>query len=360
MVGDGRDGAKPKKPAGWYGKEARAARAAIWAAGEPIRAQRKAIAEREKAMRTNLAAKIEPVRASARKLLASIPADRVRVATADVITAAKEHEAKRVAAIIRRERTYRRSEPKRIEALREVDDGEVRNIADSVSMPTPEQMKSGSFEPYTVEKTDGTVRQVATLRRVSEARIVQLHARGVLTDDTYPAVLWYRRAWEKTGYDTVLSASGMGERSAGGERAYGHMARTAVEAEARFAVHFAAGFIPADMLGTFDRVVLQEMTITDAARAAKCRYTNVTAVVRHAALLLLGGIGHLLPVRAVGAPGSSPVVLSEPEPADLDAAAHEPGAVATADPKFLDERGYMLPWEQISAIIRGGVADEAA
>lgn len=262
-------------------------------------------------------------------------------------------EAKRVAALLGRDRTDRRSDERRRIACDELETGKFDNIADAVTLPTREQLRHGEFEPFTPDKTDGTIRSTQALRRVTTARIVQLHARGVLTDDTYPAVLWYRRTWEKTGFDTILSASGMSERSAGGERAYGHMARTPLELEARDALHFAAGFIPADMLGTFDRVVLEEMTITDAARAARCRYANVTAVVRLAALRLLGGISHLLPVRAVGAPGSSPVVLSEPAPADFEEEAHQPGVVVTADPKFLDARGYMRPWHEIVEILRG-------
>jgi hypothetical protein len=287
-------------------------------------------------------------------------------------------EAKRVAALLGRDRADRRSDHRRATAEQELEAGKFDNIDDAVVLPTREQLRHGEFEPFTPDKTVGTIRSTQALRRVSEARIVQLHARGVLTDDTYPAVLWYRRAWEKTGYDTVLSASAMSERSAGGERAYGHMARTAVEAEARFAVHFAAGFIPADMLGTFDRVVLEEMTITDAARAARCRYANVTAVVRHAALLLLGGIAHLLPVRAVGAPGSSPqdvelARLRKVEALEAGAATdgerEAAGAAAERirsriDPVFMDDQGYLLPWDQISAIILAklgdGVEDEAA
>jgi hypothetical protein len=262
-------------------------------------------------------------------------------------------EAKRIVAMLGRDRSDRNAELRRVDALTEIEAGKFTNLADTEIKPTREQLAAGEFEMVTADKTDGTARQTQAMKRVTESRIVQLHARGVLTDDTYPAVLWYRRTWEKTGFDTILSASGMSERSAGGERAYGHMARTPLELEARDALRFAAGFIPADMLGTFDRVVLEEMTITDAARVARCRYANVTAVVRLAALRLLGGIAHLLPVRAVGAPGSLPVVLSEPAPADFEAAAHQPGVVVTADPKFLDARGYMRPWHEIVEILRG-------
>jgi hypothetical protein len=295
--------------------------------------------------------KLSAVNSAALRRLAALPPREPREAMS--VEAMAEREAKRVSVLLRRDRTDAKAEQRRLSAEDELDAGKFDNIADAVLLPTREQLRHGEFEPHQPDRTAGTIRSAPGMKRVTPARIVQLHARGVLTDDTYPAVLWYRRTWEKTGFDTILSASAMTERSAGGERAYGHMARTAIELEARFNLHFAASFIPADMLGTFDRVVLEEMTITDAARAARCRYANVTAVVKLAATRLLGGIAHLLPVRAVGAPGSSPVVLSEPEPADFEAAAHQPGAVVTADPKFLDARGYMRPWHEIVEILRG-------
>ena len=285
-------------------------------------------------------------------------------------------EAKRVAALLGRDRADRRVDDRRAIAEQELDAGKFDNMNDAVMLPTREQLRHGEFEPHQPEKTTGTIRSAPGMKRVTPARIVQLHARGILTDDTYPAVLWYRRMWEKTGYDTVLSASCMSERSAGGERAYGHMARTAVELEARFAVHFAAGFIPSDMLGTFDRVVLEEMTIMDAARAARCRYANVTAVVKHAALRLLGGISHLLPVRAAGAPGSSPqdaelARLRKVEALEAGGATEgEREAAAAAaerireriDPAYLDDDGFLRPWDEIAAIIRGQIdgREEAA
>lgn len=308
--------------------------------------------------------KLSAVNSAALRRLASLPPREPREAMS--VEAMAEREAKRVSVLLRRDRTDAKAEARRLSAEDELDAGKFDNIADAVLLPTREQLRHGEFEPHQPDRTAGTIRSAPGMKRVTPARIVQLHARGVLTDDTYPAVLWYRRQWEKTGFETILSASAMTERSAGGERAYGHMARTAIELEARFNLHFAASFIPADMLGTFDRVVLEEMTITDAARAARCRYVGVTTVVKLAASRLLGGIAHLLPVRAVGAPGSSP------EDADLarlrKVEALEAGAATDGereaarlaadrirdriDPAYLDDDGHMRPWAEIAAIIR--------
>lgn len=307
-------------------------------------------------------APLSGIRSAALRRLASLPPREPR----EVLSAAAiaEREAKRVNAQLGRDRTDQRTEARRRKAEDEIEAGKFDNLADTVVLPTREQLRHGEFEPHQPEKTAGTIRSAPGMKRVNSARIVQLHARGVLTDDTYPAVLWYRKAWEAGGYETLLSASSMAERSAGGERAYGHIARTVAELEARNNFLFAASFIPADMVGTFDRVVLAEMTITDAARAARCRYVGVTAVVKLAADRLLGGIRHLLPVRAVGAPGSAPVLESTVTDQAPSSVAHEMReGVRAVDPAFLDEHGFMRSWDDISQIIRGqlgGGEDRAA
>ena len=211
-------------------------------------------------------------------------------------------EAKRVNELLLRDRRTAKRERKRRDAEIEVAEGKFGNIDDTVVEPTPELLRTGAFEPYRPDKTEGTVRSLATLRRVQSNRIVQLHQRGVLDDDTFPAVLWYRRTWDGCGFDLSASAAAWGEQIRG-ERAYGFGPKTPAQVEERRNFRFAREFVPDDMIATFDLIVLEEMTIADAARAARCRYTNITAMVRVAAYRLRGGIGHLLPVREVGAMG---------------------------------------------------------
>ena len=281
-------------------------------------------------------------------------------------------EPERIVQLLKRDRQDNRAELARITAGQEIVAGKFDNLAATVLLPTPEQLRHGKFEPFTPDKTMGTVRSTEGLRRVQVNRIVQLHQRGVLTDDTYPACLWYRRTWEACGFTTGIGAVALSERI-GGEKNYGLLARTEMEVEARGLFAMAGRAMPHDMRGTFDRVVLEEMSITDAARAARCRYTNVTAVVRHAALLLFGAIQHLLPVRAVGALGSEPAAVDTDELdrlrriEALAASTTLPGERAAADaaaarirerldPIFLDDDGFMRPWDQIAAITRGRVA----
>ncbi|MDY7525503.1 hypothetical protein [Sphingomonas sp. 10B4] len=264
-----------------------------------------------------------------------------------------EREQARVEAILRRDRAGTKTERKRREALAEVKEGKFGNLADTAMQPTPELLRTGEFAPYTPDKTDGTIRTVPTLRRVQHSRIIALHKRGVLDDDTFPACLWYRKAWEGCGFDLSPTAAAWGEQIPG-EKAYGHGGKTPAQVEARQNFRFAAAFIPDDMRKTFDLVVLEEFTIADAAREARCRYTNVTVMLKLAAYLLRGGIGHVLPTREVGVPGCQPhAQISPPEPAGS-----VPEPRPDLDPRYLDERGYMRPYAEIKVLLLGGVLDE--
>lgn len=302
-------------------------------------------------------------------------AARIAEARATMFGAARPAEAARVAAILASDAKDRRVERKRDIAAREIDEGRFGNITDTHIGPTPEQQAKIGFEPYTADKVEGTVRKVETVRRVSVNRVKQLHDRGILTDDTYPAVLWYQRQWEESGLCIGASAANWGE-AIPGEKAYGMMPRTAKAANARALFRFAREFIPLDMVGTFDRVVLEELTITEAASAARCRYANAAKVIAGSAFRLLGGVIHLLPVRVLGAPGSEPGMKTAAEDLErlrkveaLEAGATTDGereaASAAAerlrarlDPAFLDEDGFMRPWDEIAAIVRAKVAEK--
>lgn len=294
----------------------------------------------------------------------------------------KKREQTRVSRTLRRDRQDAAAEDARIAAEAEVAAGKFANIAATRIGPTREHAAKVEFEPFTADKVLGTVRTVETVRRVSVNRVKQLHDRGVFTDDTYPAVLWYQRMWENAGFVIGASAASWGD-AVRGEPAYGVMPKTAVAAECREMFRFARGgrrleaddgevsfetwSLPPDMLPTFDNVVLCEMTIAEAAAAAKCRYSNAAAAVRHVALMLLGRIEHWLPVRAVGAPGSAPDEagldrLRKVE-AMRDGAATDgerDAAIAALDriranvpAEFLNARGFMRPAAVIAKILRG-------
>lgn len=336
--------ARSRKPVGWYSKDQRDARSAAFRA-------RKAARQAEREAREQLIAEQRRLRAA--------EAERGLRDT----RAARQAEAGRVAALLARTAAHRTDDQTRALAAAEARAGRFVDPEVVKLGPTPEQLAKGPFEPILAEKIGGDTRTVHTVRRVTENRVKQLHDRGVLTDDTYPAVLWYRRQWEGSGFGLGASSANWGERIVG-EPSYGAMPRTAAAAECRHLFRFARGgsgdgfALPPDMLPTFDLVVLHELTISDAATIAKCRYSRAATVVQHVALLLLGRISHLLPVRAVGAPGSEPVADPLPgfvatDQALSNAVAEIEAGVRQVPPEFVNGRGFLRPGPVIAKILRG-------
>ena len=268
-----------------------------------------------------------------------------------------EREKARVEGILRRDRAVSKTERKRREALAEVKEGKFGNLADTAMQPTPELLRTGEFAPYTPDKTEGTIRTVPTLRRVQHSRIIALHARGVLDDDTFPACLWYRKAWEGCGFDLSPTAAAWGEQIPG-EKAYGHGGKTPAQVEARQMLRFARDVLVPDssigadvrMLAMFDRVVLDELTIDEVALEQQCRKSTAVLRIRATAWRLRAGIGHVLPTREVGAPGGEPVAAPAPPSA--------PEPRPDLDPRYLDERGYMRPYAEIKVLLLGGEISE--
>lgn len=386
----GKKRATTKRPKGWYAKDARVARSLDYA---PIKAAREQARRDREAERMRVAAE-----QAARK-----------ARTAATVAAARDHEAERAAGVIARSVQDRRAERLRVAAIEQVGKGRNGDLAHTYLRPTPEQIgpenaKVKRFEEVIVEKHAGSDREVHTLRRVSVNRVKQLYDRGIFTDDTYPAVLWYQRQWEAAGFVLGASAANWGEAIVG-ERSYGATPKSEAAMEARHMFRFARGgraefndqgvavgfegwslalnpARAADVLclEMFDQVVLGEATIAEAAEFAKCAQRTATLRIQSVALRLLGRIAHLLPVRAVGAPGSEPV----PETADTkdisllrrvealrDGTAIEGERAAAAeaaerlreqlDPIFIDRFGFLREWDAIAAITRmrvAGVADD--
>jgi hypothetical protein len=205
-------------------------------------------------------------------------------------------EERRVADLLRRDRIDRAAEVRRIEARIRVSNGDPGSLADAAIGPTPEWLERTEHMPVTAGREHWTEQTVKTVRRVVAARIFQLHNRGVLDDDTFAAARWYRTAWDMSGLDGGASIAAYGSDPRG-EKAFGMMPRTETQAEARADFRFAQAGLPSELAPLFDRVVLHEDTLADAARATRQRYANATAAFRLAASLLHGRISHLLPVR---------------------------------------------------------------
>jgi len=272
-------------------------------------------------------------------------------------------EAERVAALLKRDRADFKAERRRKDAEREVKAGKFGNIEDTILGPTPELMRTGEFAPHTPDKTDGTVRSLTTLRRVQHSRIIALHSRGVLDDDTFPACLWYRKAWENCGFDLSASAAAWGEQIPG-ERSYGFGPKTPAQVEARHNFRHARQVLVPDtsvladvrLLALFDRVVLDELTIDEVALEHQCRRSTATLRLQLVAWRLRGGIGHLLPSREIGALGGE--ANAPGKPAGSSPEARE--ALPDTNPALLDDRGYFRPWAEVAEILRTALNEEDA
>ena len=205
----------------------------------------------------------------------------------------RETERKRVAGILVRDAAERAAEQKRRQALIEVEDDRFVNIEDTVLPPTDEWLAKHETVPYTPRGEDGTVRSVKTVRRKLISQVVYLLSHGVLDDDLFAACKWYKERWEAAEMEPSAPVASYGE-SVRGDPAYGHLARSEVGAEARSDFRFARSMIPGDVVDLFDNVILRDMGLTHAARAARSGYVNTRAAFMRAALALHGGIAHRL------------------------------------------------------------------
>lgn len=256
-------------------------------------------AERE-ANRMRIENFVEPFRRMARDRLAELP-QRNLVAAVDPETEAlarigrsfemDRREARRVRAILVNDDIDRRRGIRRAEARIELMDGKYASLEDAKDGPTAEQLAAGDFAPAEVETPDDTVRKSYTVRRMP--RLVRLWRAGVIDDAELKACTWYRSRWERSGLDPLI-ASTFEPKFGTGDRMFGHMAKTAAQAEARDDFRWARTFVPDDVRKLFDLVVIDDMAIRIAARMVRCRYANGTAAFRRGALGLLGGVGAVI------------------------------------------------------------------
>lgn len=208
-----------------------------------------------------------------------------------------EMERERVRLMLERDAQDAERERLRDMAVKQVENGEFANLDDTVMPPTPELLTKGQFVPYTPKGLDDTVRSVRTVRRLLISQIAYLYSHGVLDDDTFAACRWYKDRYEAAALQPSAPVSSYGE-SVRGDRIYGHLPHSQWAAEARSDFRFAQGFVPADVARLFDYIVLQDQTLTDAARSARVGYRNVKAAFLRGALALHGGIANRLEIDA--------------------------------------------------------------
>lgn len=216
--------------------------------------------------------------------------------TRDGRKSAREMERERVAALLRRDAEDAERERRRRIAVQQVEQGEFANLDDTVVPPTPEWSAKAETVPYTPKGEDGTIRSVKTVRRLHISQIAYLLSHGVLDDDLFAACRWYKDRYEAAQLEPSAPVASYGE-SVRGDVIYGHLPHTQWAAEARFDFRFAQTFIPSDVSRLFDAVVLEDRTLTDAARLARTAYRNIKAAFLRGAISLHGGIASRLEIE---------------------------------------------------------------
>jgi hypothetical protein len=208
----------------------------------------------------------------------------------------REAEEARVDALLKRDAHDREAERRRKIAVQQVESGEFANLDDTVVPPTPEQLSKGDFVPYTPKGLDDTVRTVKTVRRLLISQIAYLYSHGVLDDDLFAACRWYKDRYEAAEMEPSAPVASYGE-SVRGDGIYGHLPHTQWAAEARSDLRYAQGFIPPDVSRLFDAIVLEDQTLTLAARSSRVGYRNIKAAFLRGALALHGGIANRLEIE---------------------------------------------------------------
>lgn len=183
-------------------------------------------------------------------------------------------EARRVKAILERDRADAARERMRQEAVIELAKGVFVNLSDTVLEPTPEWLGQGETKRYTPRQPDGTVREIATVRRVETPVVVRLHQSGKVTDEQAVACLWYQRIAAVAGMDGRCAASQWNAtstiRRGAVESGFGYVPAAVAVAEARDLFRKARAAMPANRLRFFDAVVLDDLPLMRACRFAQC------------------------------------------------------------------------------------------
>lgn len=205
-----------------------------------------------------------------------------------------EQEAKRVGRILKMDRAEADAAERRQVAGLQVESGEFKNIEDTVVPPTPEWLAKNETIPFCPKPPHWTARSPKTVRKKAEvSALYVLHDRGVLDDQTFAAAMWYRGRYDAADFGPRYGIANYGE-TVRADPVYGHMPRSEWAALARSDYLWARRFIPADVLDTYEMVVLQDMSIRAASKKSRVRFANASAAFRAGALALHIGIAHRL------------------------------------------------------------------
>lgn len=178
-------------------------------------------------------------------------------------------ERRRVRDLLARDRADREAERARREAEKMVENGAPQYANDAAVRPTREWHQQGDSVLFTAALEDGTVNAAKSVRRVQNSYVRRLFRSNRITEEQYRACIWYRVMHEAAGLEARYKSATLGGIG-GGETAFGVMARTAAEADARRAFREAAEAIGSQVLSVFNKVVLGDQPIlAGASRVSK-------------------------------------------------------------------------------------------
>lgn len=185
-----------------------------------------------------------------------------------------EEDQERVFALIRADKKYRTRERDREAAQLEVAEGKFVNLGDSVVEPTPEWMGKGDTRSFTPKQPDHTTKVAKSVRRVVTPMVVRMLYDGRLTEDQAHACMWYRAQYDAAGLSGRVKTSHIsltGNTGGSGGMGQAPMALHHREAEARGAYRAARAAITEFYVPFFEAVVIHDISVSAAARYAKCR-----------------------------------------------------------------------------------------
>ncbi len=327
-----------KKPAGWYSKEQRAARAA---ARQTRQAERSADRAAKGAAAERAGRSLAPLKAYARARLAQLPPREPTKRGPDYFRKLARHEAERVRGIL--------EDDKQSAEQRVAGPGRRKH---RVIVPTKERLAKGDMvEWVNPAEIDSSEQPIGYTRRFKASHLDRLFQRGRLSWCQWYAGDWYRNKHSECSF-ALSVVGGYGVRTSAGEPSYG-LPRTEAQLRARMLFMEARIAFGLDMVGFMDRLLLHDDMPRYAGRAAMRNVDQIR--------LALDRLGRwlALPVELPNAPEIKREARPEPVPARRADKASSAPAIESA---FLDENGNMLPLADVAEIIKSRLAtpiDEA-
>jgi hypothetical protein len=180
-------------------------------------------------------------------------------------------EAARVAAVLERDKAYRKAEDERELAEIEIREGVYVNVADAVVPPTPETLAKGEFRRVTVAAEESHrgvhTRSVCTVRRIVTTIPARLYRAGKIGSEQLAACVWYRDQYEASGLEGNVKTVSFDQRIIGGM--HGGVMFSERQIAAQGELRDVRLLIGGRWLKFFDLVVIDDMGVKRASRLAK-------------------------------------------------------------------------------------------